>query len=133
MTALAFGLGQRHRGKAGSPEAGAVAATAQFRETAAQYEGECRGAGMQPVPPPARRMADDAGAACRVAQRGAGQQVQQNPLLFGPRVPAARRDAQRETRARKHRSSTEGGNRKSVCRSTGIKLLIIASLMPTHR
>lgn len=108
-------LGQRHRRQAGSPETGAIPTAPQFGKAAAQDEGECRAAGMQPVPPPARRTAGNAGATRRVAQRGAGQQVQQNPLLFGPRVPAARRDAQRQTRTGASAcAAAEAGNQHRI-------------------
>gem|GEM_PF-6396146 len=128
-------LGQRHRRQAGAPETGAVAATAQFGEAAAQHERERRAACMRPIPPTPRRMAGNAGAARRVAQRGAGQQVQQNALLFGPRVPAARCDAQRQARTGATASAAaEAGNlhgiERGASRSATIGFALVAAVQP---
>ena len=118
-------LGQRHRGQAGLPEAGAVATAPQLGETAAQDEGERRAACVHPVPPTARRMAGDSCTAGRVAQRGASQHVQQNALLFGPWVPAARCNAQRQTRTGTAAGATaESGNRHRIERGSRRAIMI---------
>lgn len=113
-------LGQRQRGQAGSPEIETVATAPQLRETAAQDERERRAACMHPMPPAARGMAGNAGAARSVTQRGPSQQVQQNALLLGPWIPAARRDAQRQTRAGTVTGATaEAGDRDRIEHPSG--------------
>jgi hypothetical protein len=67
------------------------------------------------------------------AQRAAGEQQEQNLLLKRPVVPAARRDAQRQTRARAAAGSaakTQNGNRIEGASGAAIGLAMVAAMRP---
>ena len=128
------GLSQRHAVEHAAPERIAIRTSPQLRKPTAKEEGKAFAAIIKPVPPAPYGSPINTTTATTTVQRAPAEQQHQHHLLNGPVVPAPRRDARRQPRARAQTfpaKETQNRNRiERLAAGAAIGLAVIAAMSP---